>query len=70
MVEVVFGGMDDLLGGQGATGMTAHAVGDDRKCHAVAAGVRQYGHAILLFFAIPLVLRCACVYGYRHPLPL
>jgi hypothetical protein len=67
MLEVGFGGMHDLLGRQRAAGMTAHAIGDDSQRHALAARMRQYRHAILLFLAIPLVLRSARIDCYRHP---
>jgi hypothetical protein len=39
--------------------MAAHPVGDHGEGHAPPVRVRQYRHTILLFLAVPLMLRCA-----------
>ena len=51
--------MHDLLGSQRAPGMAAHPVGYHSESYAPPVHVRQYRHTILLFLAVPLMLRCA-----------
>jgi predicted Zn-dependent protease len=58
--------MQHLLGSQGASGMPAHAVSHHGQRHPAASRVRQQRDAILLFFAIPLMLGDAGVNHNGH----
>jgi hypothetical protein len=62
--------MHNLFGRQRAAGMPAHAIGYHGQRHTLATGMRQNGHAVLLFLAIPLMLRRASIDCYCHPASL
>ena len=56
MIEIIFGGMNHLLGSQRAARMSAHTVGNHSQRNAFLAGMRQNCDTILLLLAISLVL--------------
>jgi hypothetical protein len=58
--------MDHLFGGQRASGVATHAIGNDGQRDATLPPVCQDGDAILLFLAIPLVLCGARIDCYGH----
>jgi hypothetical protein len=63
MVEIVFRGMNHLLGSKRAARMTAHAICNHSQRNAFQAGMRQDCNAILLLLAISLVL-CSARINY------
>ena len=58
--------MNHLFSSQRATGVAAHAIGNNSQRNTTLPAVRQDGNAILLFLAIPLVLCRARIDCYGH----
>ncbi len=58
--------MNHLFSSQRATGVAAHAIGNNGERDASLPAMRQNGDTILLFLAIPLVLCRARIDCYGH----